>query len=63
MKQPTKKPKKTLTIWYNRDGTIEWEGKNLKPSEMCLMGACLQEQALQMCGEMAYIPTRREVCD
>ena len=40
--------KKELKIWYNDDNSIGWKGKNLKPSEISSMGACLVEHALKM---------------
>lgn len=39
---------RSLYIWLHKDDTVEWQGKNLKPSELCLFAAILQEHALKM---------------
>lgn len=51
MKSKVNVRKNECRIWMNEDGTIEWHYKNLKPSELCLMAAVLQQTALEMLGE------------
>ena len=46
---PTDAPEpKWMKIWFDDDACLVWEGKNLKPSEIALMAAALQEHALKM---------------
>lgn len=47
--------RKILTIWYNSQDDIEWNAKNLKPSEMCLLAAIIQEAALKMMGDIEVL--------
>ena len=37
-----------LEIWYSDNYEIEWSAHNIKPSQMCLMAAVIQEAALKM---------------
>ena len=39
---------RSIRIWFDEDDCLIWEGKNLKPSEVALMGAALTEHALKM---------------
>ena len=52
------KEPKYMKIWYDKNKCLEWKGKNLKPSEIALMGAALTEHALNMmdgqCPECGY---------
>jgi len=48
---PGRECNKVMEIWYTNDDTIEWHGKNLKPSEITLMASTLQEHALRMVQE------------
>ena len=46
-----KSKKRELRIWFTKDQCIEWDAKNLKPSEMCLMAAVIWDSALKMMGD------------
>ena len=39
-----------MRIWIDKDDVVNWQGKNLKPSEIIMMGAVLTEHGLNMMG-------------
>ena len=37
-----------VKMWFDDDGYVQWEGKNLSPSQLCLMGNILIDYALHL---------------
>ena len=43
---------RSIEIWFTENDVIEFDTKNLKPSEIIAMGAVLQQAGLDMMGEL-----------
>jgi formylmethanofuran dehydrogenase subunit C len=54
--------KREMKIWIDKDGVFNWDGTDLKPSEIIAMGAVLQNIGLEMMGPIVEIkrPKKRK---
>ena len=55
--------KRAILIWFNGEDCIEYKCFDLKPSEICIMGAVLQELSLKMMDPDNGIITASDVCN
>jgi len=53
--------KREMRIWIDENEVVNWQGKDLKPSEVIMFGAVLTQEGLDMMGDTEHLekPTKK----